>query len=324
MPPSSVTLADVAARAGVSAITASRALTAPGKLAAKTHARVLAAMQDLGYVPNLVAGALASARTRAVGVLVPTIANSIFVGTVEGASETLEPCGYAVLLAQSGYDGSREEKALATLLAWRPEALVMVGSPATETGVTMLRRAGVRVVETWVLPKAPIDAAVGFDNMAVGIAVAERFIAAGRQRLAYLGGDDVRGMLRFAGLRKAACAAGLQSPRKVIVTSHGSADAAEREVPRLGDADAVFTSTDAYALGVLTGLRAAGRAVPRDVALIGLGDLEIGRHINPPLTTVRIDGRRIGATAAELVLSRAQGQPKVIDLGFEFVIRASG
>ena len=129
-------------------------------------------------------------------------------------------------------------------------------------------------------------------------------------------------MLRFAGLRKAARAAGLQPPCKVIVTSHGSADAAEREVPNLGDADTVFTSTDAYALGALTGLRAAGCAVPRDVALIGLGDLEIGRHINPPLTTVRIDGRRIGATAAELVLS--QGQPKVIDLGFELVVRASG
>jgi LacI family transcriptional regulator, gluconate utilization system Gnt-I transcriptional repressor len=322
MPLSSVTLADVAARAGVSTITASRALTAPGKLAAKTHAHVLAVMQELGYVPNLVAGALASARTRAVGVLVPTIANSVFVSTVEGISETLEPRGYAVLLAQSGYDCYREERTLAALLAWRPEALVLVGSPATDKGAAMLRRAGVRVVETWVLPRAPIDAAVGFDNTAVGAAVAERFIAAGRRRLAYLGRDDVRGMLRFAGFRRAARDAGVRMPRKVIVSSPGSSDASAREVSRLGDADAVFTSTDAYAAGVLTGLRAAGRAVPQDVALIGLGDLEIGRHLNPALTTVRIDGRRIGATAAELVLS--QETSKVIDVGFEFVIRASG
>jgi len=322
MPPNSVTLADVAARAGVSAITASRALTAPGKLAAKTHARVLAAMRELGYVPNLVAGALASARTRAVGVLVPTIANSIFAGTVEGMSQTLEPRGYAVLLAQSGYDSYREEQALAALLAWRPEALVLVGSPETDTGATMLRRAGIRVVETWVLPKVPIDAAVGFDNMAVGAAVAKRFIAAGRRRLAYLGGDDVRGMLRFAGFRRVARDAGVPLPRKVIVSSAGSSDAAAREVPRLGDADAVFTATDAYAAGVLTGLHAAGRVVPQDVALIGLGDLEIGRHIIPPLTTVRIDGWRIGETAAELVLSA--GTSKVVDVGFEFVVRASG
>lgn len=177
----------------------------------------------------------------------------------------------------------------------------------------MLRRAGVRVVETWVLPKAPIDAAVGFDNMAVGAAVAERMIAAGRRRLAYFGRDDVRGMLRFAGLRRAARAAGVPMPRKVIVSCTGSPDAAARGVQQLADADAVFTSTDAYAAGVLTGLRAAGRAVPRDVALVGLGDLEIGRHLNPSLTTVRINGRRIGATAAELV--RSQGTATVVDVG---------
>src|SRR5690348_5630908 len=96
-----ITLAHVAARAGVSAITASRALTAPEKLAPETRARVQAAMRELGYLPNLVAGALASARSRAVAVLVPTIANSIFADTVEGVSAVLEPRGYAVLLAQS-------------------------------------------------------------------------------------------------------------------------------------------------------------------------------------------------------------------------------
>ncbi|MBX6322297.1 MAG: LacI family DNA-binding transcriptional regulator, partial [Rhodospirillaceae bacterium] len=102
-----VTLAQVAKRAGVSMITASRALTAPEKLAPETRARVQAAMRELGYLPNLVAGALASARTRAVAVLVPTIANSIFADTVEGISAALEPRGYAVLLAQSGYDPAR-------------------------------------------------------------------------------------------------------------------------------------------------------------------------------------------------------------------------
>lgn len=317
-----VTLAKVAARAGVSAITASRALTAPEKVAPATRERVAAAMRELGYVPNLVAGALASARTRAVAVLVPTIANSIFADTVEGISAALEPRGYAVLLAQSGYDAVREEQALAALLARRPEALVMVGSPATTAGAALLIRAGVSVVETWVLPKAPIDAAVGFDNAAVGAALARHFAAAGRRRLAYLGGADVRGMLRLKGFARAARAAGLSTPRKVIVPTPGSADAAAAEAARLGDADAVFASTDVYALGALSALRRAGRRVPNDVALIGLGDLEIGRHAAPALTTVRIDGRAIGAAAANLVLSR--NGPRVVDVGFELVIRESG
>lgn len=316
-----VTLADVAARAGVSLITASRALRAPEKLAAPARARVEAAVRELGYVPNLVASALVSARTRAVGVLVPTIANSIFAETVEGVTAELEPRGYAVLLAQSGYDPAREETALHALLSRRAEALVMVGSPATEAGRAMLRQAGVRVVETWELPAEPIDASVGFDNLEAGAAVAQHLIATGRRRLAFLGGIDARSQRRLVGFRAVAAAAALSEPTFIKVEKPGSADAAAACVTALADADAVFTSTDAYAVGVLGGLRAIGRRVPEDVAVIGLGDLEVGRHTMPPLSSVRIDGRCIGETAARLVLSN--DAPRQVDLGFTLVLRAS-
>jgi LacI family gluconate utilization system Gnt-I transcriptional repressor len=317
-----VTLADVAARAGVSPVTASRALRAPGKLTPAALARVEAAMRELGYVPNLVASALASARTQAVAILVPTIASAIFASTVEGASAILEPCGYAVLLAQSGYDPAREEQALRALLARRPEALVMVGAPATAAGAAMLRQAGVRVVETWELPDAPIDAAVGFDNRAVGEAVGQHLAAQGRRRLAFLGSADRRSLQRFAGFADAARAAGLPAPPQVMVAPPGSADAAAKQTAELGDADGVFTSTDAFAVGVLGALRCAGRRVPEEVAVIGLGDLEIGHHVVPTLSTVRIDGRRIGETAAEIVLGARDASR--VDLGFELIRRGSG
>ena len=97
-------------------------------------------MQELGYVPNLVAGSLASARTRLIGVLVPTIAHAIFADTIQGLSDVLEPQGFAVILAQSGYDAAREERVLSALLGRRPDALVMVGSPATADGARMLQR----------------------------------------------------------------------------------------------------------------------------------------------------------------------------------------
>jgi hypothetical protein len=153
-----VRLSEVARRAGVSVITASRALRLPGKVAPATRARVAEAVAALGYVPNLVAGALASARTRNVALLVPTVASSIFASTINGLSEALEAEGYAIVMAQSGYDAAREERALAALLGRRPEALVMVGSPATPAGQAMLRRAageGATVVETWDLPGGP-------------------------------------------------------------------------------------------------------------------------------------------------------------------------
>ncbi|MGH6678232.1 MAG: substrate-binding domain-containing protein [Bradyrhizobium sp.] len=169
------------------------------------------------------------------------------------------------------------------------------------------------------LPRTPIDAAVGFDNRAVGAAVARRFIAGGRRKLAFLGGSDVRSNLRFQGFRQAARRAGLVAPRYVTVPTHGSADAAAVVANELGNADAVFTASDVYAVGLLSALRAMCRQVPNDVAVFGLGDLEMSRHSIPRLSTVRIDGRRIGNTAAELALSPEHG--RVVDVGFELLER---
>ncbi len=205
-PHSAPTLSAVAKLAGVSSITVSRVVRLPGLVAPQTRDRVEAAMRELGYVPNQLAGALASARTRSVGVLVPTIANSIFADTVQGLSDELEPLGYAVILAQSRYDAAREDRMLAALLSRRPEAIIMVGSPATEDGARLLRRAGIPIVETWELPAAPIDAVAGFDNYAAGEAVARHLVGQGRQHLAFIGGDDPRATRRWNGFRDAALA----------------------------------------------------------------------------------------------------------------------
>jgi LacI family gluconate utilization system Gnt-I transcriptional repressor len=320
---SDVRLADVAALAGVSAITVSRALRTPDKLKPATRERVAAAMRELGYVPNLVAGALASARSRAVAALLPTIGNSIFAGTIEGLSAELEPHGYAIILAQSGYDEAREERMLTELLARRPEALAIVGSPATEISAALLRRAAIPVVELWDLPEHPIDAAVGFDNRAAGAAVAVHFAATGRRRLGFIGGPDRRAGLRWEGFAAAAATAGLAPPRRIIFAEPATtADAAAACADEVGrDVDAVFTSTDVYAFGFLTGLRRLGVAVPADVAVVGLGDLEIARHAVPALSTVRINGRAIGRHAAGLMLHR--DGPRRIDVGFTLMRRKS-
>ncbi len=316
----SPTLAQVAALAGVSPITVSRVVRLPDMVAADTRKRVEAAMRALDYVPNLVAGSLASARTRAVGVLVPTVANAIFADTIQGISDALEPLGYAVFLAQSRYDNAREEKMLAALLGRRPEALIMVGSPATAAGGQMLRRARIPVVETWDLPMDPIDAVAGFDNHAAGAAVAWHFASAGRRKLVFIGGDDPRAARRWAGFHQSALAAGLEPPRRLILGRNGGAGVAS--VAELADRDAVFAANDALAIGVLAGLREARRRVPEDVALVGLGDLEIGRLIAPSLSTVRIDGEAIGQTAGRLTVSR-EG-PRRIDLGFALLTRQTG
>ncbi len=318
------TLDAVAARAGVSAITVSRVLRLPALVAPKTRARVDAAMRDLGYVPNLVAGALASARTRSIGVLVPTIANAIFADTVQGLSDRLEPLGFAVILAQSRYDDEREDRVLAALLSRRPDALIMVGSPATEHGARLLRGARIPIVETWDLPAHPIDAVAGFDNHAAGAAVARHLVAAGRKTLAFIGGDDPRAARRWLGFRDVVIAAGLVPPQRLVLDRNASAGAAALQ--RLPGVDAVFAANDAFAIGFLTSLREAGLGhkvgCPPAVAVIGLGDLEMGRLIIPRLSTIRVHGEAIGRAAAEL--TQDLSGIRRLDLGFELVLRDSG
>jgi LacI family gluconate utilization system Gnt-I transcriptional repressor len=324
----SIRLEDVARAAGVSPITVSRALRTPDQVAARTRARVEEAARRLGYVPNLLAGALASARTRTVGVLVPTTASSVFAATINGLTEVLEEAGFAVLMAQSGYDADRERRVLAALLGYRPEGVVGIGAPLALESTAMLTnaaRAGVAIVETWEVPAHPIGSAVGFDNKAVGQAVARRFAAMGRRRLVFLGGTDPRATARFLGFTEAAREAGLPRPARLIVPSPSVMDhAAEacRTDPALATADAVFASTDILAVGALTGFRRMGRQVPGDVAVTGLGDLDIARHAVPALTTVRIDGAAIGRQAAALILTR-EG-PVRTDLGFTIIERDSG
>ena len=214
------------------------------------------------------------------------MANAIFADTIQGISDALEPLGFAVFLAQSRYDDVREEKMLSALLSRRPEALIMVGSPAT----------------------------------AAGAAVARHFVAAGRQRLGFVGGDEPRATRRWQGFHDTALAAGLAPPRRLIHARNAGAGVAAADEMR--DRDAVFVANDALAIGLLSGLRRIGRRVPDDVAVVGLGDLETGRMISPSLSTVRIDGEAIGRTAGGLTVSR-EG-PRRVDLGFELLTRETG
>src|SRR3979411_727779 len=202
-PHSAPTLSAVAKLAGVSSITVSRVVRLPNLVAPETRDRVEAAMRELGYVPNQGAGPRAHSRTSSVGVLVPTIANSIFADTVQGLSDELEPLGYAVILAQSRYDAAREDHMLAALLSRRPEAIIMVGSPPPDDVARVLRRAGIRVAETWDLPAAPIDAVAGFNNYEAGVTVAQHLVEQGRNSLAFIGGDDPRATRRWNGFNDA-------------------------------------------------------------------------------------------------------------------------
>jgi LacI family gluconate utilization system Gnt-I transcriptional repressor len=175
------------------------------------------------------------------------------------------------------------------------------------------------------LPPDPIDAVAGFDNYAAGVAVAQYLLSQGRKRFAFIGGDDPRATRRWKGFSDTLREAGATEPRRLVLDRNASGSVAA--LADLPDVDAVFAANDAHAIGFMSGLRKAGLlrdgpASGQPVAVIGLGDLEMGRLMSPALSTIRVHGDAIGRTAARLMLSR-EG-PRKVDLGFELVLRDSG
>jgi LacI family gluconate utilization system Gnt-I transcriptional repressor len=321
---------EVAARAGIAAITVSRALRRPEKVAPETRARVMAAVEALGYIPNLAASSLASRRSGIIAVVVPTIAGSVFADTVQGLSDAVTGRGFQLLLGQSAYSAEAERALLAAIIGRQPDGIVLTGVARDPATRALLERAGTPVVETWDLTADPVDLLVGFSNEAAGRAIAEHFIGKGRRRLAFVGGADHRAASRRTGFEAAITAAGLAPAAAVIRDGPISYGAGRRGLDAVlaaaPDADAVFFATDLLAVGGLLECRKLGIAVPDRLAIAGLGDLEISAELQPALTTVRIPSYEIGRRAGELLLARIAGETVVansLDLGFAVVERES-
>jgi LacI family gluconate utilization system Gnt-I transcriptional repressor len=325
-----ITLADVAKLAGVSAITASRALNTPDQVSADALQRVRDAVERTGYVPNMLAGGLASTRSRLVAAVVPTIAGPVFLETIQALTEALAESGYQLMLGQSGYANSREDALLDAIIGRRPDGIVLTGIMHSAEGRRRLLAAGIPVVETWDLTPTPIDMLVGFSHEKVGVAVAEYLHGRGRRRLAIVTADDPRAGLRREGFVQAAGRVGADEVPTCVVPApstlgHGRAGLADL-LARQPDVDAVFCSSDVLALGAITEAQARGIPVPGRVAVFGFGDFAFAADTHPALTTVRIDGTAIGRQAARFIIDRAEGRPvaaPVVDIGFAIVQRAS-
>ena len=144
--------------------------------------RVLEVVERIGYVPNMLAGGLASKKSRLVAAVVPTITGSVFLEMVQSLTETLADAGYQLMLGQSGYENSREDALLEAIIGRRPDGVVLTGIMRSEQGRRRLLASGIPVVETWDLTTAPIDMLVGFSHERIGKSVAEYLHRRGRCR----------------------------------------------------------------------------------------------------------------------------------------------
>lgn len=323
-------LEEVAARARVSTATVSRFYNNPAVVAPRTAQRIRAAIRTTGYVPNALAGGLASNRSRVVAVLVPEIAQSIFNDTIEAMCAELAKDGIVVMLGLTGADDRRLGALIEAALARRADGIILTGMVSSEATRRLLRKRCPVVIETWGLPREPIDIAVGFSHEAVGAAVAQFLRQRGCQRPHLVVGDGQRARLRRDGFLRDWTAAGGATPTEIVTplpSRFGHARLVWRHLAELAQRpDAIVCGSDFLAQGIIVEAQAAGLRVPADLAVVGFGNLQVASDMRPTITTVDVDGARIGREAVAVLRRHAAGEQPVerlIDVGFRIVARES-
>lgn len=308
-------MADVARMAGVSAMTVSRALKGSESVSKTTHRKIMAAVEELGYVLDLSAGALSSKKTGFISVLIPSFNNSNFSETVQGISESLASEQKQILVGYTGYDLKREEQLIETMLQRRPEGIILTGGEHTARARRILETTSVPVIETWDMPEKPIHHLVGFSNAAMIEDMVARLVLRGYRRIAFIGGDeggDFRGLDRRRGYERAIAAHGL--PRAHIVPvgrppisiRHGG-PAVVRLMQEWPEVEAAICVSDLCAIGVIMECHRRRWNIPSDLAVAGFGDFEMSRYCFPSLTTVSVNCTEIGIQAGNLML-KATGE----------------
>ncbi len=295
-----------------------------------TAERIRKAVEDTSYVPNLVAGGLASNRSRLVAALVPEIAQSIFNDTIQAMIDELSDDGLTVMLGLTGHGDERMVKLINAAMGRRADGIILTGVLTNTEIRTRLRSQKITVIETWGLPPDPVDIAVGFSHRAVGKETAKYVARRGYRRPFLLTVEGTRSQMRHAGFVEGWMAAGHEKPVEEIISypmhfSQGR-DAFRRARSLAKQPDVIVCGSDVLAQAVIIEAQAAGCKVPDDLAVIGFGNEVLSAEMSPSITTVAIDGARIGRLAVSVLRRRAAGETldaKHFDVGFALIPRES-
>ena len=330
-----VTLDEVAALAGVSPSTVSRAIRSPDQVSVAAYEAVMRAVRATDYVPNRAASNLASNRSGTVAAVMPAMSYSVFADTVHGLEAVLSAAGIQLFLGTTGYDQGREEEVLRAFLGRRPDGIVLVGASHSEGARELLRRSQIPIVETWDWTDDPIDSLVGFSNRDAFATMTEYVVNAGYRHPTFAGwltGADSRAHARRDGFQETISRLLPGEPVRILDTgARGISveaggwllDQARETHPQT---DVLVCASDIFATGALLAAHAQGLRVPSDIAVTGFGDFEMSRYLPPPLTTIQTPNESIGRRAGELILERIADQhaePVSIDLGFTLAVRDS-
>ncbi|WP_433291341.1 LacI family DNA-binding transcriptional regulator [Actinoplanes sp. CA-030573] len=312
--PRTATIRDVAALAGVSVGTASKALNGRGSLRADTVARVRQAAEQLDFRPNPAARSLHAGRTYTVGMITTDTIGRFSIPLLIGAEDTLGAGEMSVLLCDARDDPIREQHHLRTLLGRRVDGIIVTGRRAG-TRPPLADTGGVPVVYAFLASSSPTDCSVVPDEPGGARLAADHLLTVGRRRIAVITGPEHHHSAR---VRADAVAERLSTSDATLVVPplHGEwseawgRQAAGLLLARSPEVDALICGSDQIARGAADALREAGRRVPQDVALTGFDNWDvIALASRPPLTSIDMDLEGLGRTAAELLLKAIEGNP---------------
>ena len=325
-----VTMETVGRLAGVSQVTVSRALNDPKKVSANTLKRIQDAIELTGYVPNMVAGALASKRSQLIAALVPSITNVIYSDLMQNFIDVIRGSGYHVLMAETGFSQEEEQAVLSTMLSRRPDGILLTGIHHSAGCKRMLLGAGIPVVEVWDTTESPIDVCIGFSHIRAGEEMAQFAFEHGyRKAIAVSAGDERALRRKDAFCTRFGKLTGTR-PDAICFESGATIERGRNGLARAIDGGfrngLVMCSSDLLAHGVLIEAQSRGISVPGDIAVMGFGNQDFSAFTLPALTTVDIDRKHLGAQAAEALVARIGNQElpgRSIDVGFQIIPRAS-
>lgn len=318
--PRPLTLRDVSEASGVSEMTVSRVLRNRGDVSAATREKVLAAAKQLGYVPNKIAGALASQRVNLVAVVIPSLSNMVFPEVMSAISAVLEDTELQPVVGVTDYLPEKEERVLFEMLSWRPSGVIIAGLEHSDASRAMLQASGIPVVEIMDTDGKPVDSAVGISHRSAGRQMAQAILKQGYENIGFMGTKmplDHRARKRFEGFTQALAKEGVEIMDQEFY-SGGSALAKGREMTqamleRSPDLDFLYFSNDMIGAGGLLYLLEQGIDVPGQIGLAGFNGVELLQGLPRQLATMDSCRREIGEKAAQILVERLENEGAASD-----------
>jgi LacI family transcriptional regulator len=328
-----VTLADVATLARVSTASVSRALNFPDTVSPEIRLRVDAAVQQLRWIPNGAAKALASTRSGTIGALIPSLWHQNFANVVESLQTRLADAGYTLLLGCSGFSVDRELQQAKKIIERGVECLVLIGEAHPPELFAALKERNIPYLITYTTGTDPDNLCVGFDNYAAFGQIVSHLLHLGHRNFGMiaqsaLGNDRIE--QRIAAAKDMLAVEGIAiRPQHNVQVDHWTINDGRRALAKILESKsrptAIMCTNDYLAAGAIFEARAQGVKVPEELSISGFDDIELAENTDPGLTTVHVPDSEMGAIGAEYVIALLRGKlpPRPTPLKAELVIRNS-